>query len=381
MNEHAQYIQAMHHAIRLAEKGRFHTCPNPVVGAVLLDNGQIVAEGYHHKAGEPHAEIVCLEDAAKKGISPAAKTMVVTLEPCAHYGKTPPCCNTLHEAGIARLVFGCYDPNPEASGGARYLANHGIDVVGPVLEQECRDLIADFRIWQTTSRPYVYLKLASTLDGRIATRTGHSQWISSAHSRSAVHKLRANVGMAGGAILIGGGTFRADNPLLTARADSVIRQPLACILTSRLPNAPEEFQLLAQRPEQTIFFVSPATAASKSAELLRETGCQIIAIGPNSEGRPDFDAMLSILRNDFGCYYVLCEGGGHLAMSLLTDNKMDEMHLYLAPILLGDENAKPLFSGQQPLSIDDARRLRFTSLDLGATDARLILRPIDSGTR
>lgn len=377
MKTPSDYQPFMAEAIRLAERGRFCACPNPTVGAVLLDDaGAVLARGWHKKAGGPHAEIECLNDAASRNVPVRGATMVVTLEPCRHQGKTPPCADALLEAGIARLVYGTTDPNPEASGGAQILANAGVEVIGPVLQRQCADLIADFCVWQTQQRPYIYLKLAATLDGRIATRAGHSKWISSEGSRHAVHALRHGIGMAGGAVLIGGGTFRADNPALTARnQEPEERQPLACIVTSRLPRADADFQLLRQRPHETVFFASPAAAASTTAEALRKLGCNVTAIGPGIQGGPNFALMFKTLW-ELGCYYVLCEGGGKLALSLLEAGLTDEFHLYLAPLILGDNEARPLFDGRAPLSLDEALRLRFCSLGHSHSDACLVLRPI-----
>ncbi len=375
MNSPESFAPFMAEAIKLAKKGRFHVCPNPTVGAVLVQDGQIVARGWHTAYGKPHAEIECLEDALKNGVDPTKCTLVVTLEPCTHEGKTPPCVDAILAAGIPRLAYGTRDPNSKACGGAQKLADAGVEVIGPVLESQCNDLIADFRIWQTTSRPYIYLKLAATLDGRIAARTGHSQWISNPASRKEVHALRAGIGLAGGAVLIGGGTFRSDDPQLSARIERQGRQPLACVLTSRLPQPGADFKLLEQRPGDTIFFASPAASASTTAEALRKKGCRITAIGPGTAGRPDFETMFKTLRNDFGCHYVLCEGGGKLALSLLEAGYTDEFHLYLAPLILGDNDAKPLFSGRAPLSLDEALKLRVCSVGTMAGDIRVILRP------
>ena len=209
----------MHEAIALAEQGRWKACPNPTVGAVLARDGRVVARGWHHEAGQDHAEVDCLKDAAARGVDPKGCTLVVTLEPCNHQGKTPPCTQAILDAGISRVVMGLADPNPQAAGGAARLRDAGVEVIGPVCEAECRDLVADFLIWQSTDRPYVILKMAATLDGRIATRNGQSQWISCEASRREVQELRAGLGLSGGAVLVGGGTFRADNPRLTARED------------------------------------------------------------------------------------------------------------------------------------------------------------------
>lgn len=378
-----EFAPFMREAIALAERGRWRAFPNPTVGAVLVRNGEVVARGWHRGAGLAHAEVDCLADAASKGVDASGCTLVVTLEPCRHYGKTPPCTEAILAAGIRRVVYGHRDPNPDAGGGAELLADAGLEVLGPLLEGECRDLVADFLVWQSSERPYVLLKLASTLDGRIATRNGVSQWISGPDSRTAVHDLRAGVGRAGGAILVGGGTFRADDPLLTARlnpaqdADSeneILRQPLACILTSRLP-APDGARLLKERPKETVFFVSPALAASAAAQALRELGVRVLALGGAPGGGPDFSLMFRILKQELGCPYVLCEGGGQLALSLLDAGLVDEFHLYLAPLILGDADARPLFSGRMPLDLEEGLKLRICHMERVGEDAHLVLRP------
>lgn len=373
MQEYAPYMQR---AAELALRGKFSVCPNPMVGAVLLINGEIVAEGWHKGFGLPHAEVECLRDAAEKGVDVRGATLVVTLEPCNHEGKTPPCAPAILKAGISRVVYGVADPNPEAAGGGAWLAEHGIDVIGPQNGQPERDLLADFTVWQRTQRPYMLLKLASTLDGRIATRNGKSQWISNNESRCRVQELRAGIGKARGAILIGGGTFRIDNPSLTARCESATEQPLACILTSRLPKPDADFRLLRERPDQTVFFASPAAAASQGAEALRQIGCKVFALGLTMDGQPDFDEMLRIMRVELGCYYALCEGGGKIALALLLGGLVDEFHLHYAPLVLGDENARPLFQGAAPLSLEEALKMRICSATLCAGDAHLVMRPL-----
>lgn len=372
------YDQLMREALKLAHKGRFQVCPNPCVGAVLVKDGQIIGKGWHKQAGGAHAEIECLEDARKHGYESQGATMVVTLEPCNHYGKTPPCSDALLASGISKLVYGVKDPNVDAQGGLEKLAQAGIEIIGPICKQQCEDMIADFSIWHTTNRPYVILKLASTLDGKIATRSGHSRWISALGSRELVHKLRCGIAACSGAILIGGGTFRSDNPSLTARVKDIPceKQPYACILTSRLPKKDADFTLLKTSPERTVFFASPAAAASTTAEALRQSGCRVYAIGPTPGGNADFTLMFRIIREELKCLYVLCEGGGHLALSLLEENLVDEFHLHLAPLILGDEAAVPLFSGRSPLELDEALRMRFCKASLHETDAHLLLRPV-----
>lgn len=368
----------MAEAVELARLGRYKTCPNPAVGAVLVRDNAVVARGWHHNYGNAHAEIECLRDAASRNIPASGATMVVTLEPCRHYGKTPPCAQALVDAGIDTLVYGMADPNPEAGGGAEVLRQAGVKVIGPVLEDACRDLLSDFMIWQTTDRPWVILKLAASLDGRIATRTGHSRWITGKKAREHVHAIRAAIGEAGGAILIGGGTFRTDNPDLSARTENKPHQPLACIVTSRLPAPNAEFRLLQKRPNETAFFTSPAAAASTTAEALRKLGCRVYAIAPERDGSPGFSAMFSIIRQELGCYFVLCEGGGRLALSLLECGYVDEFHLFLAPVILGDNHAKPLFDGRNPISLEEALRMRLTGEKRFGADICLFLRPDNS---
>ena len=254
----------MREALALAENGRWSACPNPTVGAVLVRDGQVVARGWHHAAGQPHAEVECLRDAQRQGIDPAQCTLVVTLEPCNHYGKTPPCSEAVLAAGIKRVVIGLYDPTPKAAGGAERLRAAGVEVIGPVCERECRDQVADFLAWQQ-GRPYVILKMAATMDGRIATRTGHSRWVSSEGSRALVHRLRAGIGRAGGAVLVGGGTFRADNPCLTARIPGeTVEQQTVELITKMV------IQTLNRVEEKKNGFQVPVGVSARHIHLTKE---------------------------------------------------------------------------------------------------------------
>jgi len=364
-------------AVALAEQGRWRACPNPAVGAVLVCDGQIAAQGFHAAYGQAHAEAQCLRDAAEKGVNPADCTLCVTLEPCNHHGKTPPCTQAVLEAGIRRVVVGLPDPHPQAGGGAEWLRQHGVAVEMGIRAQACRDLAADYLVWQHTTRPYLILKLASTLDGRIATRSGHSQWISGEYSRASVHTLRANIGGCGGAVLIGGNTLYADNPLLTARPlPEGVRQPLACILTSRLPYPAENLHLLHQRPKQCVFLCPRETAASPAAEALRDIGAHVHGLDrAQDHAGLDLHAGLRLLRKDYACFYVLCEGGGKLALSLLEQGLVDEFRLHAAPRILGDNAAPPLFDGRAPLRMDQSLNMRISSLGMCGEDAQLVLRP------
>lgn len=376
MNEHP-YAAFMREAVALAEQGRWRAAPNPTVGALLVRNGEVVARGWHAAHGQDHAEVACLKYAAAHGVDPAECTLVVTLEPCNHQGLTPPCADAVLQAGIRHVVIGMADVNPDASGGAERLREAGIQVEMGVLEKECRDLVADFIIWQTTARPYVVLKMAATLDGRIATRSGNAQRITGEESRRRVMALREGMGLAGGAVLVGGNTFVLDNPQLTARTDTARRQPLAAVATSRLPGIDAPFQLIQERPQDCVFFSSAAQAASPNAVALRAKGARIYGLDKAPSGRGlDVEQLLARLRGDEHCLYVLCEGGAKMGLSLLEQGVVDEFLLHLAPVVLGDEEAKPLFAGRNVDSIEDALHMRLTGMDASDGDVRLRFRPV-----
>lgn len=371
----SRFAPFMLEALALAERGRWHVAPNPVVGALLVKDNAVLASGWHQAYGDAHAEVECLRDAARRGVNPAECTLVVTLEPCAHQGKTPPCIEAILGAGIRHVVIGMADPNEEAKGGAALLQAAGVEVEMGVAEDACRDTLADFLVWQSTRRPYVILKLASTLDGRIATRTGQSRWISGLESQQEVHELRANVGRAGGVVLVGSNTLHSDNPCLTARLEGPIRQPLAASITSRLPGS-DTLHLIQDRPTETIFFTTAAGAATPRAAALRERGVRIIGLETwKSPTGQDLLQVLVWLREEAGCPYVLCEGGGKLGLSLLDTGLVDEFHLHLAPKVLGDNEARPLFEGRSPLNLDEALDLRITRAVTCGDDCHLILRP------
>jgi diaminohydroxyphosphoribosylaminopyrimidine deaminase/5-amino-6-(5-phosphoribosylamino)uracil reductase len=373
----------MARALELAERGRGCVMPNPRVGAVLVRDGTIVAEGWHKVFGGPHAEVECLHDAERKGVSPVGATMYVTLEPCNHFGKTPPCSRTLLDAGISRVVVGCLDPNPVAGGGAALLREGGVEVTVGVLEDACRDAVADFVVWQTRGRPYVTVKLAMTLDGRIATRTGDAAWVSGETSRARVHAMRA----AASAVMVGGGTLRADNPRLTHRLphDSPLAhnpQPLAVIVTRELPAADAPLALLRERPGQLVFLTGEKTAASKDADALTAAGVRVWGLPQQSQGDGGLDlaAGLTRLRREARVYALLCEGGGGLAASLLAQGLLDELAIFYAPKVLGDAAAVPGFSGLDAPAMRDAARLRFTALERCGEDVMVRLRPLGTAT-
>ncbi|TVR00032.1 MAG: bifunctional diaminohydroxyphosphoribosylaminopyrimidine deaminase/5-amino-6-(5-phosphoribosylamino)uracil reductase RibD [Desulfovibrionales bacterium] len=375
----------MRQAVALAERGKGITAPNPCVGAVLTRKGQIVAQGYHHGPGLPHAEVEVLRDAATKGVAPGDCTLWVTLEPCNHTGRTPPCTQAVVHAGIRQVVIGTADPNPRVPGGGiAFLRQQGVQVSVGVAERDCLDLIADFHTWIATPRPYLYLKMAATLDGRIAARSGDSQWITNARSRQVVHHLRGRVG----AVIVGAGTFRMDDPRLTSRCrtnhsttghednektqENVV-QPVAVIVGTKLPDAHEDRYLLRKRAGETIFWTTPAAAHSKAAEKLRELGVRVWGAG--TDCLVDLESCLIRLRHELGVMDALCEGGGGLAQSLVSADLVGEWWLFLAPRTLGDAQAVPLLSGAGISRMAEAKRWRTSRIEELEGDLRLVLRP------
>lgn len=359
----------MREAVALAKRGLWATAPNPQVGAVLVRDGVIVARGWHTACGQPHAEVECLRDAAQKNIDTSQCTLYVTLEPCNHTGKTPPCTKAVLAAGVRHVVIGALDPNPDVRGGGmRFLQENGVHVEQGLEEERCLDLLADFITWKEQRRPFVLLKLASTLDGRIATRTGHSQWVSGAESRQRVQELRKNVQ----AVLVGGNTFYEDNPHLGCRLPDAGQQPVAVALTSRLPAADSDFTLLRERAGETIFLTTESRAQGDAARALEGLGARVWGL-PEVNDKIDLAAGLRRLHSALDCHYLLCEGGGMLGGSLLEQGLADRLLLFMAPKILGDEQARPLFAGRTPLEMGDALGLRLLETERCGEDILLTL--------
>jgi diaminohydroxyphosphoribosylaminopyrimidine deaminase/5-amino-6-(5-phosphoribosylamino)uracil reductase len=370
----------MRRAAELALRGRGAAAPNPCVGAVLVREGVIVAEGWHKAFGGPHAEVECLADARAKGVNPAECTLFVTLEPCNHQGKTPPCTKAVLAAGIKRVVVGCGDPNPDvAGGGVEALRAAGVDVIVGVEEALCRDLIDEFVLWKTSPRTFNVLKMASTLDGKIAARGGRPQAVSGPMSQQDVHRLRSQVQ----AVIVGGNTFYGDNPQLTCRLEGEplpagFRQPFAVIVTGKLPKAYSTFNILRQRPQDAIFWTTEYSAKTPLADELRERGTRIWGL-PELPGaaddRLDFAPGFARLREELGCHRTLCEGGGHLGLSLCRQGLVDEFVLYLAPRVLGDDKGKSLFAGEAVQSMDQALPFRLAHAVSCGEDLKLTYKP------
>lgn len=336
----------MEHALALAEQGRGHVEPNPLVGAVLVRDGNKVGEGWHQHFGAAHAEINAL---AQAGEAARGATLYVTLEPCCHHGKTPPCTAAIIRTGIRRVVAAMQDPFAEVTGkGAAELRAAGIDVEIGLCEREARRLNAPY-LKLLGGRPYVHAKWAMTLDGKIATRTGDSKWITSPAARSRVHELRGRMD----AVIVGIGTALADNPRLTVRPPGP-RIPCRIVLDShgRLPAG----SYLASTAKQTpTLIVSGGPVAPERARPLQALGCDILPLRA-TDNRPDITALLDELGRRRWTN-ILVEGGGAVLGSFLDAGAIDEVHVFIAPRLLGGADAKSPIGGRGAASIAEALAL------------------------
>ncbi len=312
--------------VALERGARGMPSPNPHVGAVVVSGGQAVGFGHHERAGEEHAEIMALREAGGRA---AGATLYVTLEPCNHDGRTPPCTATLLAAKVARVVVGCRDPNPHVTGGgAEKLRDAGVRVDVGCREVDAARLVAPWTKFVTTGVPYVTLKLALSLDGRIAARTGASKWVTGAEARARVHLLRAQHD----AVVIGIGTALADDPRLTVR-EAPGPSPLRVVFDTRL-RLPLAGKLVTTAREVPTWVVCTTDAPSSAEEQLLERGVEVLRAPPSAEGRIDPLAGLRLLGAR-GVVAAMMEGGAELAGSALAGQVVDELHAFIAPILLG----------------------------------------------
>ncbi len=332
-------------AIREGRKGLGRTSPNPPVGAVVVKEGKVVGRGYHRRAGTPHAEIHALREA---GEAARGATLYVTLEPCNHYGRTPPCTEAILTAGIKRVVIGCQDPNPKARGGAEYLASKGLEVETGVLLEECAILCRFFLKAIKSGLPWVLSKAAMSLDGRIATRSGDSKWITGERARRYGHRLRNIYD----AILVGKGTILADNPALTCRLRGG-RNPIRIILDTSL-SLPLEAKVF-QEEGRVIVWCGEEALASKEA-LLREWGVEIWRL-PLKNGWVDLKAGL-FCAVKAGILSVLVEGGAKVHGSFFDASLVDEIAFFYGSLIIGGEGAPTAVGGQGPLKLSEAKRLQ-----------------------
>ncbi|MGB7905079.1 MAG: bifunctional diaminohydroxyphosphoribosylaminopyrimidine deaminase/5-amino-6-(5-phosphoribosylamino)uracil reductase RibD [Steroidobacteraceae bacterium] len=364
----------MARALQLAARGTYSTAPNPAVGCVLLDAaGAVAGEGWHHRAGRQHAEVSALQAAAARA---RGGTAYVTLEPCSHHGRTPPCADALIQAGVRRVVVAMQDPNPLVSGeGLRKLEAAGIVTAVGVLEREARELNRGFVARMLRGRPWVTVKLGSSADGRTALADGSSQWITSESARADAQRLRARAS----AIVTGIGTVLADDPALTVRDDALDlggRVPLRVVLDSRGRLEPD--LKLARDGLPTLVFSSDAGA--RALARLAQAGPAALQVEPmpvDATGRIDLDATLQRLAA-LECNEVLVEAGPQLAGSFLAAGLADEIVLYVAPTILG-EAAQPAFVLPRPLRVL-SERPQFSYHDVRriGPDLRLTLRLVET---
>lgn len=349
----------MRHALRLAERGWGRVAPNPLVGAVVVRDGEVVGEGWHAEYGEPHAEVHALAAAGERA---RGATLYVTLEPCAHWGKTPPCTDAVGRAGVARVVIAARDPNPRAAGGAAVLREAGIEVEEGVGAQAAHDLDPAFFYQYSplgSVRPLVALKLALSLDARVADATGRSAWITGEAARAEVHRLRAGFD----AVAVGIGTALADDPRLTARGAALPRVAPVRAVFDRALRLPLDGRLVRSATEVPVRVIaSPNPPADRAAALERAGVCVVTAA--------DLAAGLVALRAE-GIASVLVEGGAALAAALLRDGLVDWLHLFYAPIVLGSGALSPFGVPDVPLA--EARRWRTVRADCFGADTRIVL--------
>jgi diaminohydroxyphosphoribosylaminopyrimidine deaminase/5-amino-6-(5-phosphoribosylamino)uracil reductase len=348
----------MRRALDLAEPGRGHVEPNPLVGAVVVREGQAVGEGWHQRYGGPHAEVHALGAA---GEAARGGTLYVTLEPCCHHGKTPPCTDAVLRAGVRRVVAAMTDPFPQVAGrGAERLRAAGVAVDIGVGEPEARRLNAPYLKLLATGRPYVHAKWAMTLDGKIATRTGDSKWISNEASRRRVHDLRGRMD----AIVVGVGTVLADDPRLTARPPGP-RTAARVVLDSRGRTPPTCLLARTARETPAVVATTAAIPSAMRAEL-EARGCEVLCL-PAAGGRPEVGALLDELgRRRFS--NVLVEGGGAVLGSFLDGGAVDEVHAFIAPRLAGGADARTPVAGRGVDRIADALGLAEVQVEVLGTD-------------
>lgn len=353
--------QFMRRALVLAARGARTVPPNPQVGCVVCQDQSIVGEGWHERPGEPHAEVIALADA---GIKAHASTVYVTLEPCAHTGLTGPCCEALVKAGVSRVFAATADPNPLVGGrGVEYLRDAGIEVAVGLLEADARTLNAGFMSRFERNRPRLRMKLAASLDGRTATHTGDSKWITSTEARQDVQSLRA----AAGAILTGIGTVLADNPQLNVRLPETTRQPLRVIVDSSL-RTPPDAEIL--KPPGQVLIACVEANGPRSGALQAHANVDLLEV-PGADGQVDLQSLLrELAKREINDVHV--EGGSKICGSFLQAGLVDEAVVYMAPKIVGTDG-RGMFRLSGIDNIKDARQLSIRDVSRTGPDIRIDL--------
>ncbi len=361
--------QYMTRALGLARLGLFSTTPNPRVGCVIVKDDQIVGEGWHRRAGEPHAEALALAEAGERARD---ATVYVTLEPCAHMGRMPPCADLLVEGGVARVIAAMEDPNPLVNGkGLARLRAAGVDVRCGLMGQEAAELNVGFVSRMTRQRPWMRVKLAASLDARSALSDGRSKWITGERARSDGHRWRARAC----AVLTGIGTVKADNPAMTVREIETSRQPVRVLIDSRLDVNPAAE--LVRQPGAIVFHaLEDGPAARDRIAMLGDVGCELVSL-PDANGKVD---LVAVCRELAGRHFneIHVEAGFKLNGSLFRAGCVDELLVYLAPCLLG--GGTPMFDLPEVGDLDSRHPLEWIDTELLGSDLRLRARVVRPGS-
>ena len=347
----------MREALLLAQKGRGRVSPNPLVGAVVVNDGKVVGRGYHHGAGKPHAEVNALSEA---GYLAEGATMYVTLEPCLTWGRTPPCTEAIIKAGISRVLVATTDPNPSVSGkGIELLRNSGLQVELGLLDEEAKRMNESYIKFARTGLPFVTLKVAATIDGKIATGGGQSKWITEVEARDHVQSLRADAD----AILVGVGSILADDPSLTVRIGEGERKPRRIVLDSKLRTPPHAKVLDRNAPTAIATAVSSPKAVGNA---------EIWSLESSNSGRVSLDSLLRRAAQE-GITSILVEGGAEVFSSFLNEDKVDKLILFVAPKIIG--SGLDAFKGFAADDLKDAFQLDITDVRMVGTDILVIAYP------
>ena len=352
----------MRMALNLAKKGQGYTTPNPMVGAVIVKNGQVVGRGYHRAVGQAHAEVNAIDDAGKKA---KGAWLYVNLEPCNHIGRTPPCTRKILDAGIRRVIVAMADPHTKAGGGASFLRQHGVDVQVGVCEKQAARLNEAFVKYVSTGRPFVILKCAATLDGRIATHTGDSKWITGEKARRYVHRLRHAVD----AIMVGIGTVQADNPSLTTRLGTKKGvDPIRIVLDTHLSISPDAGILALNSDSDTILIAGKRAAKAKRKQF-QQKRVRIIE-QPVKKKQIDLQSLMDRLGTE-GITSLLIEGGSRVLASALSSGIVDKVLFFYAPKILGGDDGIPICRGPGPALMKDSIELKQIRVQRFAEDVMI----------
>lgn len=342
----------MREAIELAKKGMGYVSPNPMVGAIIVKNGEIIGRGWHEKYGRLHAERNAFADCDSRGIDCTGADMYVTLEPCCHYGKTPPCTEAIIEHKIGRVFIGSADPNPLVSGkGAGILREHGIEVTEDILREECDKLNESFFKYITTGKPFVTLKYAMTADGKIACHTGDSKWITGESARKNVHLDR----LKHMAVMTGVGTVIADDPMLTCRLENG-RDPIRIICDTHLRTPANSNIVTTAKDIPTVI-----AHCDGDGSYFEEKGCKLLKI-TEKDGHIDLNELMSRLADEMKISSILLEGGGELNQSALFSGIVDKVQTYIAPKIFGGRTAKTPVAGTGAAHPDEGIMLYDTKI-------------------